>query len=325
MVEHINRLHSRIHRLRYIDKPGTEVYVKREDELGFGISGTKVRKYLSLFAHLKNQGKAHAVVVGGAYSNNVLGLSQRLIEKGIMPHVFLRGAPPAVYKGNLLLTALLVPPKQRQWVSRAQWPQAYGRALQYAKSLPGPAIVLPEGVCMVEALPGALTLGADVLYNEVAAQVVFDHIFIEAGTGLAAIGLLLALRAEGRKVAIHVLLLATTQGAFLAMLAYFYAYYRHMLPKILTWEVLVENVYFYRSTIAPSFGATNRKVFEVIAHIARIEGILTDPIYTAKLFSTAQHIILEEAQIQGKILLVHSGGGLALMGFQAQLATCVAR
>jgi 1-aminocyclopropane-1-carboxylate deaminase/D-cysteine desulfhydrase-like pyridoxal-dependent ACC family enzyme len=37
---------SRIHSLRSFSRG--RCYIKRDDELGFGISGTKVRKYLSL-------------------------------------------------------------------------------------------------------------------------------------------------------------------------------------------------------------------------------------------------------------------------------------
>ena len=40
-----NRLSSRIHKLRGFDLP---LYVKREDELSFGISGSKLRKLLGI-------------------------------------------------------------------------------------------------------------------------------------------------------------------------------------------------------------------------------------------------------------------------------------
>jgi 1-aminocyclopropane-1-carboxylate deaminase len=63
-----------------------------------------------------------------------------------------------------------------------------------------------------------------------------------------------------------------------------------------------------------SFGGTDRTIFRVINSIARNDGILTDPVYSAKLFITAKQAI-QDLSIDGNILLIHSGGTLALSGF----------
>ena len=65
---------------------------------------------------------------------------------------------------------------------------------------------------------------------------------------------------------------------------------------------------------AKSFGSTNKTIFEEIRRIAREDGILTDPVYSAKLFLTARQTILNKT-LDGNILLIHSGGGLTLSGF----------
>jgi 1-aminocyclopropane-1-carboxylate deaminase/D-cysteine desulfhydrase-like pyridoxal-dependent ACC family enzyme len=70
----------------------------------------------------------------------------------------------------------------------------------------------------------------------------------------------------------------------------------------------------YYSTIAKSFGGTNRAIFREIKCIAREDGILTDPVYSAKLFIMAKHTIQDQS-LDGNILLIHSGGALALSGF----------
>jgi 1-aminocyclopropane-1-carboxylate deaminase/D-cysteine desulfhydrase-like pyridoxal-dependent ACC family enzyme len=70
----------------------------------------------------------------------------------------------------------------------------------------------------------------------------------------------------------------------------------------------------YDSATARSFGSANKTVFKEIQRIAREAGILTDPVYSAKLFLTARQTIRDQA-LKGNILLVHSGGGLTLTGF----------
>jgi 1-aminocyclopropane-1-carboxylate deaminase/D-cysteine desulfhydrase-like pyridoxal-dependent ACC family enzyme len=48
-------------------------------------------------------------------------------------------------------------------------------------------------------------------------------------------------------------------------------------------------------------------------------GILTDPVYTAKLFLEAERICLVQ-EISGNTLIVHSGGGTGLFGYQVSYA-----
>jgi 1-aminocyclopropane-1-carboxylate deaminase len=78
----------------------------------------------------------------------------------------------------------------------------------------------------------------------------------------------------------------------------------------------------YTPSIAPSFGAVNAAIFRTIAEIARSEGFLTDPIFTAKLFYEGKKILAEQ-NIEGNVLFIHSGGGLGLTGFQNELATVI--
>lgn len=75
------RLQSRIHRLRWFGR--SDIWVKRDDELGFGVSGTKLRKHASLIPALKKRGIEEVVVIGGAHSNNVLSAAQTLTENNI--------------------------------------------------------------------------------------------------------------------------------------------------------------------------------------------------------------------------------------------------
>ncbi|MEK7749647.1 MAG: hypothetical protein AAB277_01590, partial [Planctomycetota bacterium] len=48
------RLQSRIHRLRWFGR--SDIWVKRDDELSFGVSGTKLRKHASIIPSLKQKG-----------------------------------------------------------------------------------------------------------------------------------------------------------------------------------------------------------------------------------------------------------------------------
>ncbi len=297
-------LHSRVHRLRSFEG---SCFVKREDELGFGISGTKARKYLSLLPALLKESPDEVVITGSAYSNHVLSLSQLLIENGVKPVLFLLGDPGCKPRGNFLYTLMLSDPTNIHWVPRKAWTEVEKIAAAYAeerRKLGIRALVVPQGGNCPESLPGAMTLAADILRNGQELGIAFDHVFIDSGTGLTACALILGLEAI-----VHVIQVAGDREEFLDTLEKRRLELKAPSPT---------QFRLYTPTNAPKFGSVNRKVFQTIAELARSEGFLTDPVFTAKLFYEGRRII-DEAKLRGNILFVHSGGGLGMTGFQEEL------
>jgi 1-aminocyclopropane-1-carboxylate deaminase len=137
--------HSRIHPLRSFIFPSVQCYVKRDDELGFGISGSKIRKYRSLIPFLLAKQVQEVVVIGSAYSNHVLSFVQLMIENGLQPTLFLRGDPSRSLQGNALLTSLFVLPSAIHWLSQSDWKNVESLAYLYASKQNHSTFVLPEG------------------------------------------------------------------------------------------------------------------------------------------------------------------------------------
>jgi len=308
--------HSRIHALKSFSSAALACYVKRDDELGFGITGSKLRKYLSLIPYLKEQNIDEAILIGGAYSNNITSLIQLLIENNIRPTLFLLGNESYKVIGNLLVTKLFVTSDSMHWVSRKDWPKVHEIAKTYAdKQRNASTYIIPEGALMPEALPGSLTLALDILINEQEHQIHFDHIFIDAGTGLTAISLILANCWLNKTTQIHVLLLADNAQEFIKKLQFFHEYFEQIVSAKVT---LNNNYQLYIPENNPSFGSSSSSVYQAIFRIARAEGFLTDPIYSAKLFIEVERII-KINRLTGNALIIHSGGCLTLMGFQEQM------
>lgn len=303
---------SRVHPLRSFFTHDANCYVKRDDELG--LMGSKLRKFSSLLAYLLKEQADEAVVIGSAQSNHVLGISQLLIEKGIKPKLFLCETKQDHLKGNALLTKILVPESQIQWISRNEWPQVYELALNYASQQSRKICVISEGGCQPEALNGALTLPIDILRNERQLGIQFKHVFIDSGTGLMAIALLLGLAFLQHSAHVHVVLMAGTEEEFLKKLKDFHSCFSLSLYNC----PFPQHFSLCKPKNAKSFGSTNSQVFQVIKQIAENEGVLCDPIYNAKLFIEAREIITKR-QLQGNALIIQSGGTLSLLGFSSHL------
>lgn len=69
-------LSSRVHSLNHFPDEDVCCYVKRDDELGCGISGSKLRKYAGLVPLLISHKIRHLIVIAGSQSNNLLAALQ---------------------------------------------------------------------------------------------------------------------------------------------------------------------------------------------------------------------------------------------------------
>lgn len=301
--------HSRIHPLNSL-KP---CYVKRDDELGFGISGSKIRKYRSLIPFLLNHAYDEVVVIGSLYSNNVLSVTQLLIESKIKFTLYLRGDPNRQLQGNALLLSLMTSFENIVWFTKEAWETIEASAMQYQTSSSRKVFVLKEGSSVAEALPGALTLPLDIIKNEADHQVKFDHIFVETGTGLMAIALILGFSFFQRKTTIHVIQLVGDKDYFFSQLSFFHKEFENLMGMKIP---MPQNFILYPSK--EGFAKINEELFKEIKVLAREEGFLTDPIYTARLFKEVRKI---SQTLQGNILVNHSGGALTLMGFENRIIT----
>ncbi len=309
---------SRIHALRsFSPSSATRCYIKRDDELGWGISGNKFRKYRMLIPQLLAQGYREVVVIGGPFSNHVLAICQLLLENGLTPTLFLRGLPPQKKIGNYLMLHMLLPETAFHFVPKAQWAQLDAHIAAYVAEKTGVGI-LPEGGALFSAFTGALTLPLDILNNEQEAGQAFDHIFLDVGTGYCAAACLLGWAFIHKRTTCHLAILGGTTADFYQQLHQLHAAFEIWLGVKCPFP---DNFHCYPSELAPAFGSTNRQLFHFVIQTARNEGVFLDPIYSGKLFFLAKQLMQDPGRLTGNVLVVHSGGALTLAGFQEQLNT----
>ena len=315
-------LKSRIHPLHSYCRPSSrrQIWIKRDDELSAGITGSKYRKYASLIKHILEEQYDEVILIGGSQSNNIAGMLQLLIEHKVVYRLMLLKSHDVRLNGNSLWINLLTGSKDViTWIDRENWPDVNKIAESYKKELQNKgvkALIVSEGGAMPEAIAGAMTLGLDIADYESDHSLSFDHIFIDSGTGTTASGLLLAMAALRRSLSnIHITLIAGTGYEFLNQFKAFYdwAYQKFSLANT------QNDFHFHKPLLAPSFGSVNQKVLEEVKRMAISEGILMDPVYSIKHFYTSAQVI-EENEMEGNILIVYSGGALGLTGFQDRLA-----
>ena len=302
---------SRVHVLPSFSAPTRTVYTLREDESSFGISGYKKRKLASLFHHVAAHPYQELIVIGGAYSNHVVGILQLAREQRIPVKLLLKETPHKPTAGNFFLLSLLAHPEEIHWIDAQGWPKRNQVAATLIERPPG--FVVPEGGFCPESIAGMATLWEEIKGHQLPIEKPFDHIFIDAGTGLSAAVLEALIAWESPHTFLHIISMADEPAQYrkkFQLVAQWLAdWYSLPIPSY-------SNSQVYRPYTAQSFGSVNASVRQYCQSLARTEGILTDPIYSAKLYMNAQKI-MAAANLQGDILIIHSGGGTGLMGFSS--------
>ncbi len=288
---------------------GPATWIKRDDELSFSISGCKYRKLLSITAAIQERGLAPIVAWGSSRSQFLLGLLQLARELGISCELFLLRSTPWQEGGIDQIFQLWQPPAGLlHWVERSDWPQVRALAEARAAELGERVLLLAEGGAEELALPGALTLALDIVAQEEKLDLKLASIWIDAGTGFTAQALLVGLAWLERLPLVEIVLCAGDPGSFeqglkTQLLASAKLFGKNS-PELPPYRL-------HRPPTAASFGSTNAAVWQEIRRAAQEEGLLLDPIYTAKLSLTERLYPSLESR-----LMVHSGGGLSLFGYK---------
>lgn len=294
-------LSSRIHLSNsYFQHPN--VYIKRDDELSSSIIGSKYRKYASLIPQLASSSKT-VIITGSEHSNNVLGLSQLLIEKNIPFFVCVKKAHDS--SGNGLWLKQIC--GERLWcLNSTEWDNVDEHIAH--KMGQNPYTVLPEGASVSAAIPGCLTLAQDIFDWETKHDVYFDNIFIDSGTGLMAASLLNGLRYDDRKRNLFITHVAGNEDEFSVM----NKKVRDWLQEKCSAKLSQNNiqVHHHHPPFAKSFGSVNAYAKKEWAEIMSQEGILPDLTYSVKHFYTVKQV-LHHIKPTGTSLVMYSGGSFA--------------
>jgi 1-aminocyclopropane-1-carboxylate deaminase/D-cysteine desulfhydrase-like pyridoxal-dependent ACC family enzyme len=86
---------------------GPRLLIKRDDLIGFGFGGNKVRKLALVAARAKGEGCDTLVTTGGVQSNHARVTAAVAAHLGMRCVLVLNGTPPQVPSGNILLDTLL--------------------------------------------------------------------------------------------------------------------------------------------------------------------------------------------------------------------------
>jgi len=299
-----------------------EIYAKRDDcNSGLAFGGNKLRKLEYIVPDILASGADTLVSIGGVQSNHTrqvaavaakLGLKCRLVQEGWVPF------EDAVYDrvGNILMSRVMgarieLVDEGFDIGIRESWQ----RALEDVKAKGGKPYAIPAGAS-VHKLGGLGYVGfaEEVRAQEAGMGFSFDYFVVCTVTGSTHAGMLVGFAKDGRaRKVIGIDASATPDQTKTQVLdiARNTADLVELGQEITADDVILEEGYAY-----PCYGVPSAETNEAIRLCARMEGMMTDPVYEGKSMQGLIDLVRKGSFPAGsKVLYAHLGGVPAINAY----------
>ena len=310
-IEHLPRLSSQLKR---------EIFIKRDDHIGPGLGGNKTRKLEYLLGEAQQKGMYKVVTFGGLQSNHARITAAAAHKLGLQPHLFYFERRPERLTGNLLLNQLMDAHMYFLPLGAggdgSMTLEATNRLVHLLAWLRlGRHYFIPVGGHSWRGCLGYVRAAIEIESQARAMGIENAYLVLAAGTGSTLAGLLAGLTLLDSNLHLLGIDVGKLWKGFPNSLA-------HLTGEICG-HLGVKRVFDHREIplleeiyATPKYGFPSPDCHEAIQRLARLEGILLDPVYTGKAFAGLLDLV-EKGKLGSKqpIIFLHTGGLPALFAF----------
>ena len=298
---------------------GVEIWVKRDDLTGLLETGNKIRKLEFLVGEALAQNADTLITCGTLQSNCCRCVAAVAARLGLRSVLALKGARPAEYDGNLLLDRMLG--ADIHYCTTAEWAKI-DEVLQdlAARERAGGHVpyVIPESGATVVGALGYLACGQELAEQVRHGAPNFDTVVITAFSGGSQAGLLMAKQIAGLRADIVSVPIAWEGPRVRTYVVDVIerARQRYGLPVNPPREVRILDGYQ-----GAGRAEIRREDFEMVLRLARLEGVILDPVYTAKAFAGVLDTLKRDPKALGRrVCFVHTGGVFSVFPYRSALS-----
>jgi D-cysteine desulfhydrase len=296
-----------------------ELWVKRDDLTGLLETGNKIRKLEFLVGEALAQRADTLITCGTLQSNCCRAVSAVAARLGLTAMLALKGTPPAEYDGNLLLDRLLG--AQVRYCSDDEWAkvdQVMQEMAGQARAAGRTPYVIPESGATVVGALGYFTCGQEIAQQVRHGAPDFDTIAITAFSGGSQAGLLMAKQLTGLKAQILSIPIAWEAERIRAYVGDVIDQARRRWSLAVQVPREIELLDGYQGA---GRAEVRQEDLAMVLRVARAEGIILDPVYTAKAFAgLLDHIKREPGSLGRRICFIHTGGVFSIYPFRQELS-----
>ena len=299
-----------------------EIFAKREDcNSGLAFGGNKIRKLEYIVPDAIATNADTLVTIGGVQSNHTrqvaavaakLGMKCRLVQEGWVPF------EDAVYDrvGNILMSRVMG--AQIQLVNEGfdiGIRESWTRALDDVRAKGGKPYAIPAGAS-VHKLGGLGYVGfaEEVRAQEAEMGLTFDYVIVCSVTGSTHAGMIAGFAKDGRARNVIGIDASGTPAQTKAQVLDIAQKTASLVA--LGQDISAEDVILNEDYAYPCYGVPSEETNEAIRLCARMEGMMTDPVYEGKSMQGMIDLVRKDYFPAGsKILYAHLGGVPAINAY----------
>lgn len=291
-----------------------DVWMKRDDLTDFGLGGNKVRKLEFLIGHALEFGFDMVITTGGSQSNHARLTAAACRKAGLDCYLVLdRGRHPD--NGNLLLDRMLG--AKIELLDDPDPQLAANRMAELAETQKAEGrkpYVIPRGGSVPTGAVGYLNMVLELDEQLTALGVGPQIVYVPTGSCGTHSGMLAGRMAQGDSWTLQGISVSHPQAKQQAKIAGLAAQTLELIDlsdHIVETDVRVDDMY-----VGEGYGFPTPAMWEGLELLARLEGIIADPVYTGKalagLIDHARRGIIARGET---VIFVHTGGAPALFAY----------
>jgi L-cysteate sulfo-lyase len=301
---------------------GPQIWVKRDDCTGLATGGNKTRKLEFSMAEALTQGADTIITVGAVQSNHVRQTAAAACKLGLRCEVLLEHRvtePTDAYanSGNVLLDRIFGA-NLREYPGGTDFGVAMAEVAAEIEARGGKPYLIPGGASNKVGALGYVNCALELVEQADTIDLSIDHLVTATGSAGTQAGLVVGLKAMRPEIpllGIGVNVPKETQEERVYNLACETAEYIGK-PGIVAREDVIANCDY----VGEGYGIPTAGMNEAVLLLARLEGLLFDPVYSGKALAGMIDLVRKgEFAHAENIVFLHTGGAAALFAYVDQL------
>lgn len=311
-----------------------DIYIKRDDLLGIGLGGNKVRKLEYILGDALSKNADIVITSGGVQSNHVRLTIAAANKVGLKAIAVLVGSEPKRYTGNTLLDKVLgaeihfADIKNKEGLSTGELNRLLDeegeRLVQEIKDkyeAQGKIVyVIPGGGKMPPGIAGYINATSEIYAQLQEMRLNADYIVTGVGTASTIASLVIGEKLYNTGIKPIGILVTNTLGSAKAyaerVKAEIDGYLKHFGWDL---DITLKDIRLFDAYTGEGYGLPSDDGLEAIKTLARSEGLIVDHIYTGKAFAGLLDLSKKEYFGDKNVIFLHTGGSPALFDLDPDL------
>lgn len=288
-----------------------ELYIKRDDQTGFELSGNKIRKLdYTLFEAIKN-GCDTIITCGGIQSNHCRATAIASKKLGLDVFLVLKSDENDNYNGNYFLNELIGTKIKK--ISLKDYQEKRNEIMENLKMelirLGKKPYVIPEGASNGLGNLGYINAFDEIIKQENEMNIHFDYIVAPMGSGSTHGGLYIGSKLNNSKLNETKIIGYNIYNKEVDSPLMIYNIINETSKYMTMPEIALDEIIIRTNSVGEGYALNTKEELEFIKKFIRETSIIIDTVYTGKaLYGMYKDIEGNYFEENSKILFIHTGG-----------------